>query len=76
MTHRHFVAWALVACSFLLHAPFARASGQNVLINGSFEEGGDPSNPDAPVGWSRNTWTPGASLTWESVVARDEFRNP
>ena len=65
----------MVACSLLLHAPSARASGPNVLINGSFEEGGDPSIPDAPAGWSRQAFAPGASLTWESVVARDEFRS-
>ena len=75
MTHRHFLAWGLVACSLLFHVPFARASGQNVLINGSFEEGGDPSIPDTPDGWSRQAYAPGASLTWESDVARDEFRS-
>ena len=75
MTHRHFLAWGLVACSLLFHVPFAGASGQNVLINGSFEEGGDPSIPDTPDGWSRQAYAPGASLTWESDVARDEFRS-
>jgi len=70
MMNRHSVAWALVACSLVLHAPSAGASGQNLLINGSFEDGVEPSTP---VGWSRGTDLGGASLTWESTVARDGF---
>lgn len=68
MMNRHSVAWALVACSLLLHAPFARASGQNLLNNGSFEEGVEPTTP---LGWSRGSDFGGASLTWESTVAHD-----
>jgi hypothetical protein len=60
---------AFVLFSIWLPATPALASGPNQLANGNFE---DPAGiPDTPFGWSRAMFTPGASLTWESEVARD-----
>ena len=69
MIGRPLVAWAVAACSLLVPARSAQASGPNQLANGSFEEpGGDV---DTPSGWSRQAYAPGASLAWESGAAHE-----
>ena len=69
MIRNHRVALVCGLCLSWLAATPARALGPNQLANGSVEE---PSGaPGTPYGWSRAAFAPGASLTWESDLARD-----
>jgi hypothetical protein len=51
----------------------AGAAASNQLPNGSFEEASSDAN--APNGWTRQAFAPGASLTWETDTAHDGLRS-